>query len=77
MNERYATDPEWANKIARTMQGAEKHTAPSIEINTNVNYSGTGNPEADGEAIATGINQAIQAENISMRFGQGNGKTVF
>ena len=62
MNERYATDPEWADKIARTMRGAEKHTAPSIEINTNVNYSGTGNPEADGEAIATGINQAIQAE---------------
>lgn len=59
----YATDPGWASKIANMMKGSEKHTSPStVSINTTVNYTGSGNPEADGRALARGINDRFTSE---------------
>lgn len=55
----YATDPEWANKIASTMRGSEGFTSPSVNVNATVNYQGTGDPEADGAKLATGMSNQI------------------
>lgn len=62
-NKKYATDPEWANKIGNTMRGAEQYTSPSIEVNINgLTYQGSGNPEQDGAAFATGMGAQISNE---------------
>lgn len=63
----YATDPGWADKIGNTMKGAEAYTKPSQEVtvNTTVNYSGSGDPEADGARLANSI-----SGNISTAFKQ-------
>ena len=59
----YATDPEWASKIGNTMKGAEKYTSPSQEVNVNttVNYQGTGDTTRDAERIGTVISNNISA----------------
>lgn len=59
MNVDYATDPEWAKKIAATMKGAEKYTEPSMTVNTTVNMNSSGNSKSDGQAIANAVNRNL------------------
>ena len=59
MNVDYATDSEWAKKIAATMKGAEKYTEPSMTVNTTVNMNSSGNNESDGQAIANAVNRNL------------------
>lgn len=55
----YATDPEWANKIAATMRGSEGYVNPTVNVNTTVNYSGGGGPDAVANAVSTRVSQVI------------------
>lgn len=57
----YATDPNWDEKIASIMKGAESYTKPSNTLNTtvNLNYTGTGNSTTDATTIANKVSTAI------------------
>ena len=57
----YATDPNWDEKIASIMKGAESYTKPSNTLNTtvNLNYTGTGNSTTDAANIANKVSTAI------------------
>ena len=57
----YATDPNWDEKIASIMKGAESYTKPSNTLNTtvNLNYTGTGNSTTDATNIANKVSTAI------------------
>lgn len=55
----YATDPQWATKIAATMKGSEKYTNPSVNINTTVNYTGNGGAEGVANAVSSRIASTI------------------
>lgn len=59
-NHEYATDPNWDEKIAAIMKGSEKYTSPSnVSVQTTVNYTGSGDPEKDGRALASTISSKI------------------
>lgn len=60
-NHEYATDPNWDEKIASIMKGSEKYTSPSVNVSTNINYTGTGDPEKDGKIIGNSINNTISS----------------
>lgn len=56
----YATDPNWDEAIASIMKGSESYTTPStINTTVNLNYTGTGNTDADAASIANKVSTAI------------------
>lgn len=55
----YATDPEWASKIANTMVGSEKYTKPSMNVTNNITVTSSGNADADAQKISRAVNRGI------------------
>ena len=60
----YATDPGWADKIARTMKGSEKYTSASTgNVTTNVNVN-VNTDSKDGKNIGNEVGERV-AEKTS------------
>lgn len=63
----YATDPGWADKIARTMRGSEKYTSASTgNVTTNVNVN-VNTDSKDGKEIGKEVGDQV-AEKTSKSF---------